>query len=47
MDQFHLDEPWNSEHNLSLIDQIPAVFVPPELEVELGMTNVQGVAGTA
>jgi len=27
--QFHLDEPWNSEHNLSLIARIPRVLVPP------------------
>ncbi len=27
--QFHLDEPWDSEHNKTLIERIPAVFVSP------------------
>ncbi|TXT34299.1 MAG: hypothetical protein FD138_1695, partial [Planctomycetota bacterium] len=27
--QFHLDEPWDSEHNKKLIAQIPPVFVQP------------------
>ncbi len=27
--QFHLDEPWDSEHNKTLIEQIPPVFVSP------------------
>lgn len=25
-DQFHLDEPWDSEHNLKLVDQIPSYY---------------------
>ena len=25
-DQFHIDEPWNSPHNLALADQMPEVF---------------------
>ena len=28
-DQFHLDEPWDSEHNRKLIDQMPAVYRSP------------------
>ena len=28
--QFHLDEPWDSEHNKQLIDKMPAVFRSPE-----------------
>lgn len=28
--EFHLDEPWNSEHNLKLIDRMPAVFADPD-----------------
>jgi hypothetical protein len=24
--QFHLDEPWNSDHNLTLVDQMPAIY---------------------
>ena len=27
--QFHLDEPWDSEHNKQFIKQIPAVYVQP------------------
>ena len=27
--QFHLDEPWDSEHNKTLIERIPSVFVSP------------------
>lgn len=28
-DQFHLDEPWDSEHNRKLINTLPSVYVPP------------------
>jgi hypothetical protein len=28
--QFHLDEPWDSEHNKPLIDRIPPIFVSPD-----------------
>jgi hypothetical protein len=27
--QFHLDEPWDSEHNRTLIDKMPAVYRDP------------------
>jgi RNA polymerase sigma factor (sigma-70 family) len=27
-DKFHLDEPWNSPHNKSLLDQMPDVYAP-------------------
>ena len=30
-DQFHLDEPWDSEHNHKLIEKMPALFRDPEL----------------
>lgn len=29
-DQFHLDEPWDSEHNLKLARSIPSVYVDPD-----------------
>ncbi|MCB9922004.1 MAG: DUF1559 domain-containing protein [Planctomycetaceae bacterium] len=29
-DAFHLNEPWNSPHNLTLVDKIPSVFQSPE-----------------
>jgi hypothetical protein len=27
--EFHLDEPWDSEHNLRLLDRMPATYAPP------------------
>jgi hypothetical protein len=27
--QFHLDEPWDSDHNSQLIDRMPALYAPP------------------
>lgn len=38
-DQFHLDEPWDSPHNRTLIDKIPQIFVTPGPEV--GKTTYQ------
>ncbi len=43
-DQFHMDEPWDSEHNLALLDQIPDIYVNPD--VDLGSdTTYLGIAG--
>jgi hypothetical protein len=44
-EQFHLDEPWDSEHNKRLIPQMPAVFRSPWSHAEPGKTNYLGVAG--
>jgi hypothetical protein len=44
--QFHLDEPWDSEHNLTLVAQMPAVFANPNLDSEPGKTNYLGVVGS-
>lgn len=30
-DQFHLDEPWDSPHNLKLARTVPAVYIHPDL----------------
>ena len=30
--QFHLDEPWDSPHNIELLDQMPAVFRNPNVD---------------
>lgn len=38
-EQFHLDEPWDSEHNLKLIDKMPNVYLPAGSELEPGMTS--------
>ncbi|HVS35105.1 MAG TPA: DUF1559 domain-containing protein, partial [Gemmataceae bacterium] len=28
--QFHLDEPWDSDHNKKLLEKMPKVFAPPD-----------------
>jgi prepilin-type processing-associated H-X9-DG protein len=33
-DQFHLDEPWNSEHNKALLDKIPPIFRAPNAKTK-------------
>ncbi len=43
--QFHFDEPWDSPHNKTLIDQMPAVFQHPGISIEEGKTVYLGVAG--
>ena len=42
-EQFDLDEPWNSPHNLSLIPLMPRYFATPGLAN--GVTNYLGVSG--
>lgn len=32
--EFHLDEPWDSEHNIKLVAKMPAVFKPPGLPID-------------
>lgn len=46
-DQFHLDEPWDSEHNKQLISQMPAVLASPNstLDPTLGKTNYLAPVG--
>ena len=40
-DQFHLDEPWDSSHNIKLLEQIPVTYQSPEYsDLELGTTCV-------
>ena len=43
-EQFHLDEPWDSSHNLSLLPLMPRIF--QNLDLPVGMTNYLGVSGT-
>ncbi|HEV3341576.1 MAG TPA: DUF1559 domain-containing protein [Pirellulales bacterium] len=48
--QFHLDEPWDSEHNRKLIEKIPPVYANPKLDpklVQAGKTNYLAPTGTA
>jgi hypothetical protein len=43
--QFHLDEPWDSEHNKKLIAKMPKVFKAPKSAAGEGKTVYLGVAG--
>ena len=42
--QFNLDEPWNSPHNILLIDQMPAIFANSNVSA-VGMTTYQALVG--
>jgi hypothetical protein len=44
-EQFHLDEPWDSEHNLPLAEKLPAIYVDPSVNLEPGLTIFQYVVG--
>ena len=46
-EQFHLDEPWDSPHNIKLVANMPPVFLNPASSVTLGegMTTYLGVTG--
>ena len=43
--QFKLDEPWDSVHNRQLIEQMPKIFLNPNLALEPGYTIYLGVTG--
>jgi len=43
--QFHLDEPWDSEHNKKLLDKMPRVYAPLNVEGKPGMTFCQVFTG--
>lgn len=32
-DQFHLDEPWDSEHNIQLLQQMPQIYQSPNVDL--------------
>jgi prepilin-type processing-associated H-X9-DG protein len=44
-DQFHLDEPWDSEHNKALVNQMPPVFRNPSSPAPPGRTDYLVPAG--
>lgn len=44
-EQFHLDEPWDSENNKKLVEKMPEVFKNPEIETGAGLTVFQAVVG--
>jgi len=37
--QFHLNEPWDSPHNKTLIDKMPRIYAAPKSKAEKGKTN--------
>ena len=41
-EQIRFDEPWDSEHNKSLMEQMPNVYKSPGSNVEAGMTLYRG-----
>ncbi|TWU08038.1 DUF1559 domain-containing protein [Stieleria varia] len=44
-EEFHLDEPWDSPHNIQLIDKMPQVYTDPSLPLENGLTVFQALVG--
>ena len=46
-EQFRLDEPWDSEHNLKLVERMPAVYGDPAApdQAARGLTTVQVLTG--
>lgn len=38
-DEFHLDEPWDSEHNKTLLEKMPPFYVDQKNPLPSGMTN--------
>jgi hypothetical protein len=44
-EKFHLNEPWDSEHNRALIPQMPAALQNPNLTLGPGLTNYLAIVG--
>lgn len=44
-DEFHLDEPWDSPHNLALLDRMPPIFSCPADHSRWGRTRYLGIHG--
>jgi prepilin-type processing-associated H-X9-DG protein len=43
--EFHLDEPWDSEHNQALVERMPNVYVVPGSRAEPGTTFYRTFSG--
>ena len=43
--KFHLDEPWDSEHNKALIKEMPEVYKNPNMKADEFKTNYLAVTG--
>lgn len=41
--EFHLDEPWDSEHNKKLVNRMPRIYANANLTLEQGKTAFAGV----
>ena len=41
-EQIRFDEPWDSEHNKTLMEQMPDVYKSPRSKAEVGMTLYRG-----
>ena len=44
-DQFHLNEPWDSEHNRTLVDKMPKVYADPSGQTPTGKTIFRMIGG--
>jgi hypothetical protein len=44
-EQFHLDEPWDSEHNIALIEKMPPVYACPSTPLDQGRTTYLALTG--
>jgi len=44
-EQFHLDEPWDSEHNIALIEKMPPVYACPSTALDQGRTTYLALTG--
>ena len=44
-DEFHHDEPWDSPHNKTLLDRMPAAFAHPDENPGAGLTFYRGLIG--
>ncbi|TWU43232.1 hypothetical protein Q31b_22700 [Novipirellula aureliae] len=44
-EEFHFDEPWDSEHNLPLSKRLPAAFEAKGVKLEAGMTVIHAIVG--
>ena len=44
--QFHLDEPWNSPHNITLVEQIPHAYTSPQYGDLQGRTTYLAPGGS-
>ena len=44
-EQFHQDEPWDSDHNKKLIDMMPSTYVVPGAKVKPGKTSYFALNG--